>query len=242
MIDSQAVVKVNDLIKSNQSDDQAAGMFGVNLDAQTEKQYSEHSRNPVSPPAARQGDDQEAPMSAKVSCAAFSHNPDGQEAATQPSSKHFVLLSSADHRGHQQMKLLEDCRYNLALLTARNVTRPMDALQMPVIHGSKHKGSAGKAQKGEHQAVSNSMVNFDEVKSQQRTAAHTLSGQFIPKIQSGVSMPMTAAALSGLASGATSSSGSSKLQIRDRKRLINIMDRIKDEDEPRHIAIQGHNR
>lgn len=123
MIDSQAVVKVNDLIKSNQSDDQAAGMFGVNLDAQTEKQYSEHSRNPVSPPAAKQSDEQEAPMSAKVSCAAFSHNPDGQDAPTQPSSKHFVLLSSADHRGHQQMKLLEDCRYNLALLTAR----PIDA-------------------------------------------------------------------------------------------------------------------
>ena len=238
MIDSQAVVKVNDLIKSNQSDDQAAGMFGVNLDAQTEKQYSEHSRNPVSPPAAKQGDEQEAPMSAKVSCAAFSHNPDGQDAPTQPSSKHFVLLSSADHRGHQQMKLLEDCRYNLALLTAR----PTEALQIPGIHGSKHKGSAGKGQKGEHQAVSNSMVNFDEVKSQQRTAAHTLSGQFIPKIQSGVSMPMSAAALSGLASGATSSNGSSKLQVRDRKRLINIMDRIKDEEEPRHIAIQGHNR
>jgi hypothetical protein len=84
------------------------------------------------------------------------------------------------------------------------------------------------------------MVNFDEVKSQQRTAAHTLSGQFIPKIQSGVSMPMSAAALSlnqtGIASGAASSAGSqhnSKLQIRDRKRLINIMDRIKDEEEPR---------
>ena len=84
------------------------------------------------------------------------------------------------------------------------------------------------------------MVNFDEVKSQQRTATHTLSGQFIPKIQSGVSMPMSAAALSGFASGATSSAGSqhnSKLQIRDRKRLINIMDRIKDEEEPRQIAI-----
>jgi hypothetical protein len=33
MIDSQAVVKVNDLIKSNQSDDHVAGVFGVNLDA-----------------------------------------------------------------------------------------------------------------------------------------------------------------------------------------------------------------
>jgi len=110
-------------------------------------------------------------------------------------------------------------------------------LHIPGIHNSKHKGSAGKAHKGEHQAVSNSMVNFDEVKSQQRTATHTLSGQFIPKIQSGVSMPMSAAALSGFASGATSSNGSSKLQIRDRKRLINIMDRIKDEEEPRQIAI-----
>jgi len=136
------------------------------------------------------------------------------------------------------MKLIEDCRYNLALLTAR----PKEALQISSIHNSKHKGSAGKAQKGGNQAVSNSMVNFDEVKSQQQTATHTLSDQFIPKIQSVVSMPMSAAALSGVTSGATSSNISSKLQMRDRKRLINIMDRIKDEEDTRHIAIQGHNR